>query len=152
LCVDSATEYNCHEASARTPKRVTSAVFFAIEKMEIMLFSYLSCSGIFFPYITSHHITSHHIMYVNKPKCTNSALFNFCLYFLSLFISLMCFSLRPHASYCVLGRSMVKVKVMLRLTISRASLSWCQAPIWGPKTRLLLLSNSCGFVDVRRHL
>jgi hypothetical protein len=32
-----------------------------------------------------------------------------------------------------------------------ASQSWCQAPICGgPKTRFLLLSDSCGFVDVRR--
>jgi hypothetical protein len=29
-----------------------------------------------------------------------------------------------------------------------ASLSWCQAPIWGLLLRSLLLSDSCGFVDV----
>jgi hypothetical protein len=28
------------------------------------------------------------------------------------------------------------------------SLSWCRASIWGPKTRFLLLSRSCEFVDV----
>jgi hypothetical protein len=33
-----------------------------------------------------------------------------------------------------------------------ASLSWCLAPHLGPKTRFLLLSDSCGFVDVRTGL
>jgi hypothetical protein len=33
-----------------------------------------------------------------------------------------------------------------------ASLSWCQAPIWGLTTRFLLLSDNCGFVDVGRSL
>jgi hypothetical protein len=41
---------------------------------------------------------------------------------------------------------------MLRPTVSRPDLSWCQAPIWGPKTRFLFLSDSCGLVDVRRPL
>jgi hypothetical protein len=29
-----------------------------------------------------------------------------------------------------------------------ASLTWSQAPIWSPRTDFLLLSDSCGFVDV----
>jgi hypothetical protein len=33
-----------------------------------------------------------------------------------------------------------------------ASLSWCQAFIWGLTTRFLLLSDSCGFVDVGHSL
>jgi hypothetical protein len=33
-----------------------------------------------------------------------------------------------------------------------ANLSWCQAHIWGPKIIFLLLSHSCGFVDVGRPL
>jgi hypothetical protein len=33
-----------------------------------------------------------------------------------------------------------------------AGLSWCQAPIWGPKTKILLLSNSYGLVDLGRPL
>jgi hypothetical protein len=33
-----------------------------------------------------------------------------------------------------------------------ASLSWCQANNLGPKTRFLLLSDCCGFVDVGRRL
>jgi hypothetical protein len=32
------------------------------------------------------------------------------------------------------------------------SLSWCQAPIWGVRSDFLLLSRSCGFVDVGRSL
>jgi hypothetical protein len=40
----------------------------------------------------------------------------------------------------------IKVKVM------SVCLSWCQAPIWNPKTRFLLLSGSWGFVDVGRLL
>jgi hypothetical protein len=33
-----------------------------------------------------------------------------------------------------------------------ASLSWTKVPIWGLTTRFLLLSDSCGFVDVGRSL
>jgi hypothetical protein len=33
-----------------------------------------------------------------------------------------------------------------------ARLSWNKAPIWGPTTKFLLLSDSCGFVDVGRFL
>jgi hypothetical protein len=33
-----------------------------------------------------------------------------------------------------------------------ASLSWCQAPVWGLTTRFLFLSDSCLFVDVGRSL
>jgi hypothetical protein len=31
-------------------------------------------------------------------------------------------------------------------------LSWCQSPIWGPRTDLCYCENSCGFVDVGRQL
>jgi hypothetical protein len=45
----------------------------------------------------------------------------------------------------------VKVKIMLRPTVGRLVFLGVK-PYLGPKTRILLLLDSCGFVDVGRPL
>jgi hypothetical protein len=41
--------------------------------------------------------------------------------------------------------------LLVKVKVTTDGLSWCQAPIWDPQNQILLLRDSCGFVDVGRH-
>jgi hypothetical protein len=113
-----------------------------------MLFSYLCCCGIFF-----HNITLQHARILISLNVHNQPYLN-CIY---LFICIFSLSLSSHVFFFVSAFFFLsswfkhgQSQSYVTTDGPSASLSWCQAPIWGPKARILLLSDSCGgFVDVR---
>jgi hypothetical protein len=85
-------------------------------------------------------------MYLGEKLCDGSVeVISSGVFVIAYFMSL---------NHRLLQEFQMKVKVMLRPTVSRPVGQSDLVPIThlGRKTRFLLLSDSCGFVDVGRHL